>query len=117
MRLLMCVLVLLHFVIYQLKWHFSHDLELLLVSYNQFTLISCEVNQISANSDYDPSSVLVRFEPNQRISCVLIDITDDDIFENTEQFELVITPPEGIIVTNGGTTTVTIYDDDVIIQS
>ena len=114
--LLMCVLVLLLFVIYQLKWHFRHNQELLLVSYNLYTLISCEVNHITANSDYDPSSVTVRFEPNQSISCVLIDITNDDIPENPEEFELVIVPPDGIIVTNGGTTTVTINDEDVIIQ-
>jgi len=46
----------------------------------------------------------------------LIDITNDDIPENPEEFELVIVPPDGIIVTNGGTTTVTINDEDVIIQ-
>jgi len=61
--------------------------------------------------------VTVRFGPNQSISCVLINITDDTIFENTEEFELVIVPPGGINVVGGGTTTVTINDNDVIITS
>ena len=68
---------------------------------------------VIATEDYDPSAVTVRFEPNQSISCVLIDITDDNIFENTEEFNLVIVPPDDINVVNGGTTIVTINDDDV----
>ena len=58
----------------------------------------------------------VRFEPNQSISCVSIDIIDDATFENTEEFELVIVPRDGSgINTDGdGTTIVTINDNDVI---
>ncbi|XP_065884189.1 uncharacterized protein [Dysidea avara] len=68
------------------------------------------------NDDYNPSPKTVRFEPNQSISCVLINITNDQVFENTEMFELLIDPPDGV---NPGrdTTTVTIEDDDIMMQS
>ena len=77
-------------------------------------LINCEVYHVTANDDYVPRNVIVRFEPNQSVSCVLIDITDDNIFENTEMFEVVIIPPDdsNITVPDDGTTTVTIIDND-----
>ena len=67
---------------------------------------------VIATEDYDPSAITVRFEPNQSISCVLIDITDGNIFENSEEFNLVIVPPGGINVADDETT-VTIDDDDM----
>ena len=63
--------------------------------------------------------MLVNFAPNQEISCVQIDnIIDDSIQELVESFFLVITqPPRGSRIIPGGNATVTIDDNDVIIQS
>ena len=58
----------------------------------------------------------MRFGPNQRISCVPIDIIDDTFFENNEDFEIVIVdvPGDDINTVGDGTTTVTIIDNDPI---
>jgi len=73
------------------------------------------VIHLPANFDYDSRSVVVRFVPNQPISCVLIDIVDDRFSENTEEFviEIVNTPDDGINTGGDGTATVTIIDNDV----
>ena len=58
----------------------------------------------------------MRFGPNQRISCVLIDIIDDSFFEDIEEFEIVIVdvPGDDINTVGDGTTTVTITDNDIV---
>lgn len=53
------------------------------------------------------------FEPNQMISCVLMDnIVDDNVAEDTECFTLIIVPPPDSDLVPGANTTVTIEDDD-----
>ena len=56
----------------------------------------------------------VTFRSNQDISCALIDIIDDNFFENTEEFEIVIVPRggSGINVGGVGTAIATIVDGD-----
>ncbi len=66
----------------------------------------------SANSDYDPGPYTLTFPSYSTGHRLLVNITDDQVYEGDETFEVQIVPPDGVSVGSVGTATVTLRDDE-----
>lgn len=78
--------------------------------------LSTRAGTAQANADYTTDPIKIEFLPtdtiNVNLTCVEIAITDDEVVERNESFELFLTTAEPAIILSPNLTTLTIIDND-----
>ena len=67
-------------------------------------------------SDFEVNTVMLTFAPGILQNCFNVTITDDDLYENPEEFFVNITTTDPQVLISTMTSVVTIIDDDRKIQ-